>query len=243
MTKVRTFKQKLQLKIQMKKIGSLILVAFVFGCSPKFTKYEDAAKSWEPEVQQLEALDKSEKDPDNAILFIGSSSIRLWNNIAKDMTPYPVIRRGYGGAKFSDLIFYTDRLVYPHDFRALAVFVANDISNTPEDKSPEEILKLFKEVVRVVRVKNPEKPIFFIEITPTNSRWKVWNQTDKANELVKQYCESNRNLHFIETAESFMGEDGKPRTELFRNDQLHLKQIGYDIWAERIKDKLNQVLN
>lgn len=149
--------------MQMKKIGSLLFIIFAFGCSPKFTKYEDAAKSWESEIQKLEVLDKSEKDPDNAILFIGSSSIRLWDNIAKDMAPYPVIRRGYGGAKFSDLIFYTERLVSPHDFRALAVFVANDISNTPEDKSPDEILKLFKEVVRIVRAKNPEKPIFLLK--------------------------------------------------------------------------------
>lgn len=226
----------------MKRIGSLILLTFIVSCSPKFTQYEDAAKNWEPAIQRLEALDKTEQHPDDAILFIGSSSIRLWENIAKDMAPYPVIRRGYGGAKLSDLIFYTDRLVYPHNFRALAVFVANDISNTPEDKSPEEILKLYKEVVRVVRVKNPDKPIFFIEITPTNSRWAKWGQTKMANELIKKYCESKRNLHFIETAESFMGSDGKPRAELFRNDQLHLKQVGYDIWAERIKDRLDEVL-
>lgn len=227
----------------MKKIGSLILLAFIFGCSPKFTQYEEAAKSWESEVQKLEALNKTESYPDDAILFIGSSSIRLWNNIDKDMAPYSTIRRGYGGAKFSDLIFYTDRLVYPHDFKALVIFVANDIANSADDKTPEEILRLYKEVVRIVRVKNPKKPIFLIEITPTNSRWAKWAQTKQANELLKNYCESKANLHFIETAESFMGTDGKPRAELFRDDQLHLKQIGYDIWAERIKNKLDEVLN
>lgn len=226
----------------MKKISSLLLLFFAFGCSPKFTQYEEAARNWETEIQKLEALDKTETDPGDAILFIGSSSIRLWENIANDMAPYPTIRRGYGGAKFSDLIFYTDRLVYPHDFRALVVFVANDISNTPEDKEPMEILRLFKEVVRVVRVQNPEKPIFLVEITPTNSRWEKWEQTKQANKVLKDYCDSKTNLHFIETAESFMGEDGKPQAELFREDQLHLKQIGYDIWAERIKEKLNQVL-
>lgn len=226
----------------MKKIGSLLLVLLVFSCSQKFSKYEDAAKSWEPAIQKLEELDKIENHPDDAILFIGSSSIRLWENIANDMAPYPVIRRGYGGAKFSDLIFYTERLVSPHDFRALVVFVANDISNTPEDKSPQEIVKLFKEVVKIVREKNPKKPIFLIEITPTNSRWEVWNETQQANELLKKYCESKYNLHFIETAEGFLGADGKPRAELFRKDQLHLKQVGYDIWAEQIKGRLKQVL-
>jgi hypothetical protein len=226
----------------MKKVGSFILVLLIFGCSQKFTKYEDAAKGWESEIQRLEALDKIEKDPNDAVLFIGSSSIRLWNNVANDMAPYPAIRRGYGGAKFSDLIFYTNRLVYPHEFRALVVFVANDISNTPEDKSPQEIVNLFKEVVKTVRKKHPKKPIFLVEITPTNSRWDVWNETQRANDLLKKYCESTYDLYFIETAEGFLGTDGKPRAELFREDQLHLKQVGYDIWAEQIKERLKQVL-
>jgi hypothetical protein len=226
----------------MKKVGSFLLVLLIFGCSHKFTKYEDAAKGWESEIQRLEALDKVEEDPNDAVLFIGSSSIRLWNNIANDMAPYPVIRRGYGGAKFSDLIFYTNRLVYPHEFRALVVFVANDISNTPEDKSPQEIVNLFKEVVKTVREKHPKKPIFLVEITPTNSRWEVWDQTKQANDLLKMHCESTHDLYFIETAKGFLGTNGKPRTELFREDQLHLKQVGYDIWAEQIKERLKQVL-
>ncbi len=226
----------------MKKISPFLLILVLFGCSQKFAKYEDTAKSWESEIQQLEALDKTEKDPKDAILFVGSSSIRMWNNIADDMSPYPTIRRGYGGAKLSDLIFYTERLVYPHDFRALVVFVANDISNTPEDKSPQEIVKLFKAVVKKVREKHPKKPIFLIEITPTNSRWEVWNETKRANELVKKYCESTYDLYFIETADAFLGENGKPRAELFREDQLHLKEVGYDIWAEQIKRRLGQIL-
>lgn len=225
------------------KIGSFILLILVFGCSPKFSKYQNAAKSWESEIQKLVALDNVEIYPDDAVLFIGSSSIRLWDNIRNDMAPYTPIQRGYGGAKFSDLIFYTDRLVYPHDFKALVVFVANDIANTADDKTPKEILELFQEVVRIVRIKHPQKPIFLIEITPTNSRWEVWNETKKANELLKEYCRKTDNLHFVDTAEHFVGADNKPRTELFREDQLHLKQAGYDIWATLIKKRLNEVLD
>ncbi len=226
-----------------KKIGFFILWAFIFGCSPKFSKYQDAAKSWESEIQKLEALDEVESYPDDAVLFIGSSSIRLWDNIRNDVAPYTPIQRGYGGAKFSDLIFYTDRLVYPHDFKALVVFVANDIANAADDKTPKEILRLFQEVVRIVRVKHPQKPIFLVEITPTNSRWEVWDETKTANELLKKYCKKTDNLYFVDTAEHFVGADNKPRNELFREDQLHLKQVGYDIWAALIKKRLNEVLD
>lgn len=227
---------------KMKKLLLLFPVFLLISCAAPFAKYEEAAKSWEPEIRQLEARDKTEKHPDNAILFIGSSSIRLWDKIEDNMVPFPVIQRGYGGAKFSDLIFYTERLVYPHNFRALVVFVANDIANTPEDKTPQEILKLYKGVVKSVRAKYPKKPIFLIEITPTNSRWEVWEQTQKANALLKKHCESTYDLYFIETASSFLGTNGKPKKELFREDQLHLTQQGYDIWAGLIKQRLQQVL-
>lgn len=227
----------------MKKLLFAISVIWVsVSCSPSFTKYEETAKSWEPEIQRLEARDKTEKHREDAILFVGSSSIRLWDNIENDMAPYFVIQRGYGGAKLSDLIFYTDRLVYPHNFRALVVFVANDITGGADDKSPQEVLKLYKEVIRVVREKYPTKPIFFVEITPTNSRWKVWPQIQQANSLIKGYCSPSKNLYFIETANAFLNEKGTPNNELFVQDQLHLKQQGYDIWASLIKQQLRQVL-
>ena len=55
-----------------------------------------SSKKWESEVAKLEALDQSEQHPANSILFIGSSSIRKWNDIASDMAPYHPIQRHYG---------------------------------------------------------------------------------------------------------------------------------------------------
>lgn len=220
-----------------------ILPFFILSsCSPSFNKYEEKAKAWENEIQQLEAQDRTKKYADNSLLFIGSSSIRLWKSLEDDMAPYPVIQRGYGGAKFSDLIFYTDRLVSPHKFRAVVVFVANDITGSAEDKTPKEVVQLFKKFVSIVREKNPTKPIFLVEITPTNSRWAVWDKTKETNSLLKSYCESQKKLYFIETADAFLGKEGKPESNLFVDDQLHLSKSGYKIWTEIIKKRLDQVL-
>ena len=81
-------------------------------------QYPLESYSWvAPEVRQFEALDQTQEYPDNAILFIGSSSIRLWNTLEEDMKPFPVIKRGYGGAHFRDIIFYTDRILADHQSR------------------------------------------------------------------------------------------------------------------------------
>ncbi len=224
--------------------NALLIVStylLLIACSP-LKKYADTRSPWETEVQKLEQLDTQEKHPNDAILFIGSSSIRLWKNIDQDMAPYSAIRRGYGGAHFTDLIHFTHRLINPHQFDALVVFVGNDITGGDNDLSPKEVAKLFKFFVKQVREQHPEKPIFLIQITPTNSRWKVWDKISEANSLMKKYCESHPNLYYIQTEEHYFGKDGKPNADLFIKDQLHMNQAGYDIWKEIIKSELDKVL-
>lgn len=219
----------------------LFLGLVISSCSP-FKKYAGTQDKWEKEVSNLLEKDKTETYSDDAILFIGSSSIRLWDDIAKDMAPYEPIRRGYGGAKFSDLIHFTERIVYPHNFQALCIFVANDITGGNDDRTPKEVLTLQKQVIKTVRKKYPAVPIFQIAITPVNSRWSVWNETQQANALMKANAEKTPNLYFIETADGYLGEDGKPISALFRDDQLHMKPDGYHIWARIIKAELDKVL-
>ena len=220
------------------------LIISLSSCSTAIdmSKYQEASKVWEKEIQQLEAKDKAETDPQNAILFIGSSSIRLWKNINTDMQPYPVIQRGYGGSKFSDNLFYVERLVRSHDFRALVMFFANDITGGTNDRTPEELVTIVKENIKKVRAIKPNKPILLIEITPTNSRWKVWTQAKEANELLKNLSQNMKNVHFIETAAAYLDAEGKPRGELFIGDQLHQNQKGYDIWSAIIKKRLDEIL-
>ena len=63
----------------------------IVSCSP-LIKYEDTAAKWENEIVKLEKLDSSQDYTKNQILFIGSSSIRLWKSIKKDLKPYQVIK-------------------------------------------------------------------------------------------------------------------------------------------------------
>ena len=158
------------------------------------------------------------------------------------MAPYPVIHRGYGGAKLSDFAVYAGRIFDPHEFRAAVIFIANDITGSDKDKSPEEVLALYKSVIKTRRKNHKDTPVFWIAITPTSSRWKSWPQIQKVNNLIKEYSEKNKNLYFITTDFAFLGNDGKPKDELFRNDLLHLNDKGYDVWQEIIKKELDSVV-
>ena len=75
-------------------------------------RYRGAAvRRWESAIAGLEVKDRTETHPDNSILFVGSSSIRRWKHIAVDLAPYRPIQRGYGGAKWSDVAIFADRLI------------------------------------------------------------------------------------------------------------------------------------
>ena len=109
----------------MKKLFYLVFI-FIFSCSP-LKKYNSTSQKWEVDIAKLENLDNYEKYSNNALLFIGSSSIRRWISIKKDMAPYETIKRGYGGAHYSDIIHFSKRLVKNHKPKAILIFVANDI--------------------------------------------------------------------------------------------------------------------
>ena len=238
------------LNVAIPALGCVLLTSSVFGQgssaakSVDIEKYRAAAiKRWEGEIAKLEAKDKEETHPDNSILFLGSSSIRRWTEISTDMAPYHAIERGYGGAKWSDVAVYAERLITPHKFRAAVFFVGNDISGRETDKTPEEVAGLFAYVLEKVREHNEHAPVFFIAVTPTQSRFDAWPQIRAANTAVRAFCERTDNTYFIGTESIFLDAKGTPRPELFAADRLHLSRDGYIRWTAAIKSHLDSVLD
>ena len=223
-------------------LSSILLAGFLASCNVSRKYTAEATKNWEKDILKFEQQDKRENDPANAILFAGSSSIRLWSTLKEDVAPYPVIQRGFGGSKFSDMAVYAKRIIYPHQFKALVIFEANDITGSKTDKTPAEVVKLFRNIVKTVRKKYADQPIFLFEITPTKSRWAVWPTVKQTNQMLKETCSKLHNTYFIETASAYLNKDGVPRNELFIKDMLHQNHEGYIIWGDLAKKKLDEVL-
>ena len=227
---------------------ALLLFSLTLGCSLQ-KKYSAFKYTFEQDIQALEQLRDFEEKEDY-LLFLGSSSIRRWNTIEADMAPYVVVKRGYGGAHYYDLIHYVDRLIKDTlAAKAVIIFVANDITgpndwdNIHQDLTPREIKKLFKAVVKKIHKQlGDEIPIFVIETTPTPSRWHVWGQISTANDLIQEYTEKQANLNFISTRNEFFNKRGVPKGKYFIKDSLHLSEAGYDLWEQIIKDALNKQL-
>ena len=202
---------------------------------------EAATKRWSKAIDDFDVQNESEPDPQDAILFIGSSSIRRWETMATDMTPYRTIRRGYGGAKFTDMGVFADRIVTPHQYRGLVMFVGNGVTGTPEDHTPDQIEELARYIVDVSQKHQTDAPVFLIEITPCEKRFDAWPKIRQVNARLREIALSTPNTYFIPTASHYLKTDGTPRAELFVSDRLHLSERGYELWSSLIRRRLDDV--
>jgi lysophospholipase L1-like esterase len=193
----------------------------------------DPFAKWDKEIAGIEAVDLKNPPPKGEVLFIGSSTIRMWKSLAKDFPEHKVINHGFGGSEIADATHFADRLIFPVEPRVIFLRSGgNDIHN---GKSPQRVFEDYRKFVETVHGKQPNTEIIYIGLAPTIARI---TEVDKGNELmalIKEYTAKNPKLKFIDTADSTPGPDGKPRAELFIADGLHFNDAGYKILAERVR--------
>lgn len=202
-----------------------ITTSFVYG--EAVPPQQPPSTKWEKEIAAFETADKTTPPPQKAILFVGSSSIRLWDNMASYFPGYQIIQRGFGGGQLSDVVQYADRIVIPYNPRVIIVGAGgNDIR---AHRSPEEVLASFQAFVGKVRAKLPNVRICFMSLYPSPSDWKWHEQQEKANALVAKYISTGADLHYIDLWTPMLGADGQPRIDIFKADKHHNNEAGYKI--------------
>lgn len=202
-------------------------------------------EKWSDEIRRLRSLDELETYPNNAILFLGSSSIRLWSTIAEDLAPFVPIRRGFGGAQSVDLAVHGPELIQARKYAAVVIFVANDISGEEgrADHQPDQVVDWLREVWQVSKEHQPTAPLLLIEVTPTQLRQHVWAEQRRLNERLREWSLTEENVYFLPTSEYFLDANDDVRPELFDPDQLHLNRAGYRIWGGLVRRRLEELLN
>jgi lysophospholipase L1-like esterase len=187
---------------------------------------------WEKDITAFETGEAASPTPKNAIVFVGSSSIRKWSSLATDFPHHQVINRGFGGSLLSDSVHFIDRLVLKHEPRFIVVYAGgNDIN---ANKTPENVFASFKELVGKIRAKQPSTPIAYISIASNPKRWSQVEKVIEANRLIEAYTKANPGLIFINVFHQMLGPDGMPKPEIFSSDNLHMNEEGYKLWTEII---------
>jgi lysophospholipase L1-like esterase len=212
-------------------IGCLLLViahaAFARPPSPQ---------SWQPDIDRLVADDSAHPPPQHGVLFVGSSSIRMWTTLAADFPGVPVIDRGFGGSAIADTTYFADRIVAPYHPRLIVMYAGdNDIA---EGCTPRQVLDAFETFVARVRRDLPEVAIAYISIKPSIARRSMWPRMREANRLIAAWSQTQSRVTFVDVAASMREANGKPRGALFRDDGLHMTPAGYAVWVRALKPVL-----
>jgi len=214
--------------------GAWVLV-LAFSAAKLAAQTQTNSSRWEAEIQAFEASDRTNPPPQNGILFIGSSSFRLWKTMAQDFSGKPVINRGFGGSEIADSTAFASRIIFPYHPRMIVLYAGdNDLVS---GKNPEQVVSDYRAFVRTVRAHLPETRIAFLSIKPSPSRWRLKDQIRQVNREIAVTKE--KGLLFIDVYSQMLGPDGNPRSDLFMPDALHPNAKAYHLWASLIEPYLN----
>jgi lysophospholipase L1-like esterase len=198
---------------------------------------DDKPSRWEKEVAAFEKQDNDKPFAKGGVVFVGSSSIRMWK-LDKSFPGADSLNRGFGGSHIIDSVELAPRLVLKHQPRLVVVYAGdNDLGG---GKTPEKVLADFKAFVAVVHKELPKTRIAFISVKPSIARWKLVDKIKQANALIQAECKKDERLVYVNVFTPMLGEDGKPRPELFLKDGLHMNEKGYEIWAGLVKPLLEK---
>ena len=215
-----------------KRSTRLVAIFFAVVWPAVIQAQSSPANKWEIEIEKFQESDRQNPPAKGAVLFIGSSSIQLWQSLPEDFPGIKVINRGFGGSEIADCTFYVDRIVIPYQPRIILLYAGdNDLAG---GKSPQQVLEDYKAFVSRVHRQLPRAKIAFISIKPSPARASLLQSMKVANELIKAYNSYDKRLIYIDVFAAMLGKDGNPRVELFGPDRLHMNKEGYSLWKSMI---------
>ena len=193
-------------------------------------------EQWQAEITDLVAGDAAHPPPQHAVLFVGSSSIRMWTTLAEDFPGVPTINRGFGGSRIADSTYFADRIIAPCHPNLIIMYAGdNDIA---EGRTAQQVIDDFKAFVARARRDLPHVAIAYVSIKPSVARAAMWPQMRAANGDIARWARTQKDVTFVDVTTKMLDARGQPRPELLREDGLHMQPAGYAIWIEALKPVL-----
>lgn len=220
-----------------RRVTALLAVCWGFGSAAHATLIDPR---WLDSFDGFAASDRLATPASGGVVFVGSSSIRLWPNLESTFgdAGATIVNRGFGGSRLVDCERHLDRLVLPYKPRLVVIYAGdNDLA---EGRTPQQVLHSFAGFVAGVRQTLPQVRIAFVSIKPSPLRAALLPQVREANGLISAYAQTGQGMQFIDVYTGMVDDRGQPRPELFVGDRLHLNEAGYQVWRDAIAPHLRE---
>jgi lysophospholipase L1-like esterase len=197
---------------------------------------------FEDTIRAFEAQDRVNPPPKGAIVLTGSSSIARWNDQAPAaLAPLTVIPRGFGGSIMHDVLHYLDRIALVYEPRAILIYEGDNDTGGASPIPSATILGQLRQIIDRIHRALPETRIYVLSVKPSVLRRRAWPLAQEVSAGYKAIAESDPLVYYVDVATPFLSDDGTVRTDIFVSDDLHLNDLGNEIWGATIKTSLMPV--
>jgi len=196
---------------------------------------------FEKEIRTFEHDDSTRGYRKGAVLFIGSSSIRLWKTAAESFRPAHIINRGFGGATIAEVNHYYPRIV-PKYMPRMIVFYCGENDLSHDAASVDTVFADYRRFFEAVKRDLPETQLVFLSVKDSPSRMQWSDKFAGFNARVQALESGYPNFRFVDVRTPLLQKNGLPDPALFRKDMLHLNAEGYSRWEKALKPAVKAAL-
>ena len=199
---------------------------------------QDVVYPFAADIRNFRENDRINPPPLYAILFAGSSSFTLWQDVQDYFPGFTIINRGFGGSTLPDLIRYANDIIFPYAPKQIVIYCGENDLAASDTVTSEMVTARFISLFTLIRSKLPDVKITYISMKPSPSRWQLADRFMTGNQLIREYIESQSNASFVNIWDKMLNEDYLPDPDLFLEDMLHMNPKGYRIWQQTITPEL-----
>lgn len=217
-------------------LGNLVkvsLIAFFLGFPAALSAQTYNTKTFEKNIRTFDKRDSIENVQPGSNLFVGSSSITKWTDIADYFPDSYVINRGFGGSMFEDLLYYADRVIMP--YKPAKIFIYEGDNDIAKGIDTETLIKQATTLRKRIAEVFPKVPVVFISVKPSVARWGLKDKYVAFNQALKKYAEQQKLTAFVDVWTPMLDANGEVFKDIFLNDNLHMKPNGYQIWQKTLQ--------
>ena len=183
---------------------------------------------FEGEIAAFERRDREAPPAPGGVLFVGSSSIRMWCMLGQDFPALRPLNRGFGGSRMDDLLHYAARVVLPYRPRVVVVYEGdNDLQ---DGRTPAQVHADYRRFAALVRERLPRTRLVYVAVKPSPSRARLLASQRALNALLRRDADADPLIDYADVFTPMLRRDGRPRPELFGADGLHMNSDGYAVW-------------
>lgn len=193
--------------------------------------------SWfDSEVADLERRTRGQRESANGILFYGSSSFTLWDDLDHYFPEHNVINHGFGGSTLADCAEYFDRLVAAYAPSVLVVYAGdNDLA---DGSTPEQVLDRLRAMIQRKRETLGSVPMAYVSIKVSPARFALMHRIAYTNRIIERELRGAADVAFVDITRRMVGRGLGPLLAYYSEDPLHMNRDGYRLLGRSLFEYL-----